>query len=242
MRGSIVELRYSAHNEYEAEQVLRASANVLIKNISIYYTIQKDIQVEIFERPVITKRSFFLDILISFFVGLGISLGVRFFLKKKSKSTLEWKPLSTQNEIPERLYTKRSVGEKKEKYEKEKVVLEKKEETHQKEENSSLQEEKKLYGNHLETFSQEMRDDSILSHQQLPIISSEKKEGGRNDEGVVSESAQRNTHGFVPTNLPIILEEDSFLSEEKKEISQEEPTNEEYKRRLNELLNGKMIV
>ncbi|NCU41708.1 MAG: hypothetical protein EOM19_03215 [Candidatus Moranbacteria bacterium] len=249
LRGSVVELRYSANDAYEAEQVLRASANVLIKNISVYYNAQKDIKVEIFERPVITKRNFFLDILISFVVGLFVSLVAKFFLKKKLEPALEWKPFSVQSEIRERLYGKRDGGKKKRDEEKENVSEEKEGDGEQKEvmyqevETSFPKEEKKeSYQEHFEKLSREKKDDYKIFHQQLPGVSFEKKEV-ENEKIAISERTQRN-NGFVPMNLPIILEEESVPLEKEKETEsfQEEPTNEEYKRRLNELLKGKMIV
>lgn len=257
LRGSVVELRYSANDAYEAEQVLRASANVLIKNISVYYNTQKDIKVEIFERPFISKRNFFLDIFVSFFVSLGISLGVGFFLKKKSKPTLEWKPFSAQSEIRERLYTKRS-GEKKKRYKANENVPEKKdgdikqkEEMHQEEKEPFLKEEKKeSYQEHFEKLSRDKKNENEILYQQASVVSSEKREeerrGNELEKVARSERIQRDALGFVPLNLPIILEEEVASSEkerEKDEVSfQKEPTNEEYKRRLNELLKGNMIV
>lgn len=249
LRGSVVELRYSANNAYEAEQVLRASANVLIQSISVYYNTQKDIKVEIFERPVITKKNFFLDIALSFLVASVVSLTARFFLRKKSKPTLEWKPFSVQNEIRERLYAKRDGGKKKRGEEKENVS--EKKEMNQKEKVSLPKEEKKeSYQEHFEKLSREKKDNKEIFHQPSPVISSEKKEEEKkedeNEKVIISERVQRNAHGFVPMNLPIFLEEESVPLEKEKEREeesfQEEPTNEEYKRRLNELLKGKMIV
>ncbi|QQS61400.1 MAG: hypothetical protein IPN70_00485 [Candidatus Moraniibacteriota bacterium] len=238
-------LRISSYgkDEFETRQLLYGVANTFLSESGKYYDTQDRFALHILEPPYIYDKGFFFGFWMSIFLASLMVFLSSFLSKEKflfsrrknlvwesfeankdksnipQKEELSWKNFWKKKEMPSSLEAFHFLDQTK------KYILQQREDV-KKEEETFLKEE---------TPSLEKSQKKIDLNEDFPkIISPE---------------------GHVPINLPIadddVLEEESLKKElleldahammSLNEREEKEPSNEEYKRRLNDLLRGKMI-
>ena len=222
LESHMITLQAFGYTNHSAEQLVRASANTLESYRNVYYG--ESISLDLIANPITESHSLWIGFWVSVlgaFVGSGI---VYLFLERGMREESLPKKLPLKKEEPYYRAYEEWARENEGEEEIEKQDDDKKEERD--EENTK-------------NFSRETQENEAVS---TKAPSLEEKQDFSPQKPIAVPS---NGSANVPVNLPI-----AEIQQEKKEVpkdipmvdvSEEEPTNEEYKKRLNELLGGKMI-
>jgi hypothetical protein len=211
----MITLRAFGHSNRDAEQLVRASANILEEYRRVYYG--EGISLDLIASPLSETHSSWIGFWVSVLGALFGSGVLYFFLGREVEKKSLTKTLPLKKEEPYyRVYEEWAQEDKME----ENVLERDPQEKDKKKESKD--------------FSKEERMETVIAPQQKELES-------------ISPSQESSQHfgGMVPSNLPIAEIQETTNNTPNntphEEFLQEEPSNEEYKKRLNELLRGKMI-
>jgi hypothetical protein len=214
-QGSVLTLRLYGDDAFDAEQVLRATTNTLIAKRS--NVIPRGYRLAVLELPY--NSSFGIWQWFSYvIIAASITFGIRFVFLRSSRvkpfAAGNRRELSRTDELRRRfepIWKRSATDEKSEK---------------------------------AEVWKKKSNDDMIRSVEPDQVTHIDQKEGTKEKSTAIAIPRSASPVGFAPANLPIVeeksipIEKEDATREERQENS-DEPSNEEYKRRLNELLQGK---
>lgn len=223
-------------NAFDTEQLLYGTANTFLSESQKYYDTRNRFDFDILESPFVYEKVSFWNYVMSGLLGLVMVFFSTFLPVGRSfpsRKKLVWRSLD-EDKIEDRHQETSPSDSGKKEFSSLLEFPDSVTELFQRERKEEKEKEQKI---------KEFRE---FKGEILPIVSQEKSSPDLVDKKALSSYSR----GFVPMNLPIVEEEffeEKGSSEIKKTASLEslteekEPSNEEYKRRLNELLRGRMI-
>ncbi len=237
-QSSIIELKIYSQNSLENKKLKKALVNLFLQKISSYYNIDKEINVRIVRNTISAKKNpIFYSALLSFSIVLGLCFlkqvlrdyFINFtrnysFFKARKMVQLDWENISNKISNKNNKKNKLSQKEKKEKENKSANQFKK-----QKDKQEIIQKKEQDYSQKNQLIKKSKAPNNLPTQKQINTLET----------------------GDVPSNLPIGNYENPPAEKPEKEtngnnkesnkVKNEEPTEEEYKTRLNQLLQGEDI-